>query len=155
MSPCFNLPSIRVYSQHNSHSHLFRTCVCMLSRSVMSFSFATPWTVARQGSIHGILQVRLLEGVAIPFSQGLPDPGIKSGSPALQADFLSIEPSGKPFYGGSNGKTHITEFTGLIILSIWFHSIKYSHHDIQILSLIFSRRLLLPPEETFYPWKSS
>ena len=65
----------------------------------MSLSFATPWTVARQGSIHGILQVRLLEGVAIPFSQGLPDPGIKSGSPALQADSLRLsEPPGKPVF---------------------------------------------------------
>ena len=28
----------------------------------------------------------------------LPDPGIKSGSPALQADSLPTEPPGKPLY---------------------------------------------------------
>ena len=39
-------------------------------------------------SVHGILQPRILESVAIPFSRGFPDPGIEPGSPALQADFF-------------------------------------------------------------------
>ena len=43
-------------------------------------------------SVHGILQARILEWVAIPFSRGLPKQGIKPGSPALHADFLSSEP---------------------------------------------------------------
>ena len=47
-------------------------------------------------SVHGILQARILEWVAI-FSPGdLPNPGIEPGSPALQADFLPSEPPGKP-----------------------------------------------------------
>ena len=33
--------------------------------------------------VHGILQARILEWVAIPFSRGFPDPGIKSRSPEL------------------------------------------------------------------------
>ena len=41
-------------------------------------------------SVHGILQARLLEWVAISFSRDLPDPGIELGSPALQADFFFI-----------------------------------------------------------------
>ena len=85
---------------------------------------------------HGILQARILEWVAVPFSRGssqprdqtqvshiaggfstsgttreaqeywsgqpipspgeLPDPGIKMGSPALQADSLPAELLGKP-----------------------------------------------------------
>ena len=46
-------------------------------------------------SVHGILQARILECVAIPSSKGnLPDPGIKPGSPALQAEYLPSE--GKP-----------------------------------------------------------
>ena len=46
-------------------------------------------------SVNGILQAKILECVAIPFSRGnLPDPGIKPGSPALQADSLPSE--GKP-----------------------------------------------------------
>ena len=36
---------------------------------------------------HGILQARVLEWVAIPFSSDLPNPGIKPRSPTLQADW--------------------------------------------------------------------
>ena len=36
-------------------------------------------------SVLGILQARILEGVTIPFSRDLPDPGIKPRSSALQA----------------------------------------------------------------------
>ena len=46
-------------------------------------------------SVHGILQARILEWVAIPFSRGLPGPGNEPGSPALQADSLPSEPLGK------------------------------------------------------------
>ena len=46
-------------------------------------------------SVHGILQTRILEWVAIPFPGDLPDPGIELGSPALQADALPSEPPGK------------------------------------------------------------
>ena len=92
-------------------------------------------------TVHGILQARILEWVAFPFSRGsshprdqtqvshmqadslptepqgksknigvgslallqgiFPDPGIKPGSPALQADYLSTELSGKPCLSGS------------------------------------------------------
>ena len=45
--------------------------------------------------VHGILQARILEWAAIPFPGDLPDPGIETRSPALQADSLLTEPSGK------------------------------------------------------------
>ena len=48
-------------------------------------------------SVHGILQARILEWVAIPFSGDLPDSGMESGSSALQADSLPSEPLRKPF----------------------------------------------------------
>ena len=44
-------------------------------------------------SVHGILQARILERVAIPSPWDLPDPGIELASPeapALQADFLLL-----------------------------------------------------------------
>ena len=41
---------------------------------------------------------RILEWVAYPFSKGLPDPGIKPGFPALQADSIPTELSGKPSF---------------------------------------------------------
>ena len=44
---------------------------------------------------HGILQGRVLELVAFPFSGDLPNPGIELRSPALRADSLPAEPQGK------------------------------------------------------------
>ena len=45
--------------------------------------------------VHGILQARILERVAIPSPGDIPDPGIEPRSPALQADSLPSEPRGK------------------------------------------------------------
>ena len=53
--------------------------------------------------VHGILQARIPEWVAVPFSRGssqsrdLPNPGIKPRSPALQAHSLPSEPQGSPY----------------------------------------------------------
>ena len=46
--------------------------------------------------VHGILQARILEWVAFPFSRGSSNPGTEPKSPTLQADFLPSEPPGKP-----------------------------------------------------------
>ena len=46
-------------------------------------------------SVHGILQVRILEWMSCPPGD-LPKPGIEPRSPALQADSLPAEPPGKP-----------------------------------------------------------
>jgi len=49
-------------------------------------------------------------GLPFPSPGDLPDPGIKLGSPTLQADSLTCEPSGKPIqrsvvtYMGSKSK---------------------------------------------------
>ena len=37
-------------------------------------------------AVHGILQARILEWAAFPFSRGPPNPGIEPRSPALQVD---------------------------------------------------------------------
>ena len=47
-------------------------------------------------TVHGILQARILEWVAFPFSRDLPNPGIKSRSPSLQMNSSPAEPQGKP-----------------------------------------------------------
>ena len=47
-------------------------------------------------STRGILQARILEWVAFPSPGDLPDPGIESESPTLQADPLPSEPLEKP-----------------------------------------------------------
>ena len=51
-------------------------------------------------SVQGILQARILEWVAIPSPEDLPDPGIEPGSLALQGDSLPSEPLGKPILEG-------------------------------------------------------
>ena len=45
---------------------------------------------------HGILQLRVLEWVAVPSPGNLPNPGIEPGSPTLQAHSLKSEPPGRP-----------------------------------------------------------
>ena len=47
-------------------------------------------------TVHGILQARILEWIAFPSPGDLPNPGIEHRSPTLQADFLQVEPQGKP-----------------------------------------------------------
>ena len=46
-------------------------------------------------SVHGIIQGRILEWVAVPFSRRSSHPGIKLESPELQADSLPPKPPGK------------------------------------------------------------
>ena len=58
--------------------------------------FATPWTVACQAppSMEFSRQ-EYWTGLPFPSPGDLPDPGIKPGSPTLQADALPSEPPGK------------------------------------------------------------
>ena len=52
-------------------------------------------------SVHGIFQARILEWVAISFSRGPPDPGIRPTSPespSLADGFSTTEPRGKPLH---------------------------------------------------------
>ena len=48
-------------------------------------------------SVHGISQARILKWVPFPSPWDLPNPGIKPGSPALQADSLPTETPGKKY----------------------------------------------------------
>ena len=74
--------------------------VCVLSYLSNVQLCATPDSVASQGSsVHGILQARILECVAMPSSGDLPDPGIEPTSLCLlhwQAGSLPLAPPGKP-----------------------------------------------------------
>ena len=56
---------------------------------------ATPWTPLSMpgSSVHGILQARILQWVAISFSGDLPNPGIEPSSSSLQMDSLLSEPN--------------------------------------------------------------
>ena len=71
------------------------TCVCKsLSRVQL---FVIPWPAARQAPLSmEFSSQEYWSGLSFPSSGCLPDPGIKLGSPALQADSLPSEPPGKP-----------------------------------------------------------
>ena len=56
-----------------------------------------PWTVACQAPLSmGFPRQEYWSGLPFPSPGDLPDPGIKLGSPALQADSLPSEPPRKP-----------------------------------------------------------
>ena len=58
---------------------------------------ATPWTVAYQASPSmGFSRQEYRSGLPFPSPGDLPHPGIKPGTPALEADVLTSEPPGKP-----------------------------------------------------------
>ena len=73
-----------------------------LNKVLVTQSCLTSCTIAMDhsppgSSVCGILQARILEWVTISFSRGSSlSPGIKSESPALQADSLLSEPPRKP-----------------------------------------------------------
>ena len=72
-----------------------RLLECLITQSCLTL--LDPMDCSLPGSsVHGILQARILEWVAIPISRRTPNPGIEPGSPALQADSLPFEPLGKP-----------------------------------------------------------
>ena len=57
---------------------------------------ATPWTVAYQAPLYmGFSRQWYWSGLPFPSPGDLPDPGIETRSPALQADALPSEPLGK------------------------------------------------------------
>ena len=62
----------------------------------MSDSFVTPLTVAFQGPLSmGFPRQEYWSGLLLPPLGDLPNPGIKSASPALAGGFLTAEPPGK------------------------------------------------------------
>ena len=55
-------------------------------------TLATPWTVAHQAPLSmGFSRQEYWSGLPFPSPGDLPDPGIESWSPALQADSLPTE----------------------------------------------------------------
>ena len=65
----------------------------LFSRSVVSNSFATPWTVARQVPLSmGFPRQGILQWVAVSCSRDLPDKGIGSTSAAFAGEVFTPEP---------------------------------------------------------------
>ena len=66
-----------------------------VSHSVVSDFLLSHGLQPPGSSVHGILQARILEWVAIPFLRGPSQPRDQTQSPALQADSLRSEPPEK------------------------------------------------------------
>ena len=73
------------------------TVLCLVTQSCPTLY--NPMDCIPPGSsVHGMLQARILEWVAISFSRGSFDPGIKPGSPALADRFFTAEPPVATFF---------------------------------------------------------
>ena len=86
----------------SDHINCFCLRKCFLKLCVLKLShvqlFATPWTVARQASLSmEFSRPEYWSGLACPPPGDFLNPGFEPRSPALQADFLPLEPPGKPF----------------------------------------------------------
>ena len=79
------------------NNFMFGLMKIVLSRFSRVRLFATLCVVALQAPLSmGILQARILEWVAMPFSRDVPNSGIEPRSPELQVDSLPAELPGKP-----------------------------------------------------------
>ena len=66
-------------------------CYCLVAKAYLTL--ATPWAVAHQALLSmGLPRQEYWSGLPFPCPGDLPNPGIKPGSPALQADALPSEP---------------------------------------------------------------
>ena len=73
-----------------------RVCVCVWALSHVQL-FVTPWTLAHQAPLSmEFSRQEYWSGLPFPSPGHLPNPGIKPGSPVLQADSLPSKPPGKP-----------------------------------------------------------
>ena len=75
---------------------LVQKVMLIFSCSAVSHSFVTPWTLACQAPLsREFCGQEYWSGLLFPSPEALPDPGIKPGSPVLQAESLPSEPPGK------------------------------------------------------------
>ena len=147
---CLNSLSIILqvsfYVIANGRMFIFIVCIYIYGGDLVAKSWPTLVACSLPGSsVHGILQARILEWVAISFSRGLldQDPEIKLVSPALQAvscfesKFFTAESPRIPYIYIRNMYTHIhiyihiyTEYTHIPYI--------YTHTHICITSLSIS-----------------
>ena len=79
---------------------LNRDLLLLFSRSVMSNSFVTLWTVARQALLSmGFPRQEYQSGLPFPSPEDLLDSENKPVSLVLQADSLLLGPQGRPLIG--------------------------------------------------------
>ena len=109
------------------------TQLCLILRYPMDCSL--PGT-----SVCGILQARILEWIAFPSPEHLPDLELQPGSPVLQTDCLLSKPAGKP----------LPENRLLTKIQNWkpWHRISFTYICWDIYTVPFDTTLLL--KQIFY-----
>ena len=86
--PCLFLPA-------TIHFCIIKSVLCLVTQ--LCSTLCKPMDCSLPGSsVHGILQARILEWVAMPSSGDLPNPEIEPRSPALKVDSSPSDPTGKP-----------------------------------------------------------
>ena len=96
----FSYKHFRIETDFNTNG-ANQVCVCMLNCSVVSTLCDRMDCSLPGSSVHGILQARILEWVAILLSRGSSPPRNQTRSSALQADSLPAEPHTCIFYSAT------------------------------------------------------
>ena len=92
------IPKMRFLLQQNQKTlleHISEIRCAVLNRSVVSNSYH-PMDCSPPGSSMGILQLRILEWVAVPSSRGSSQPRHQTQVSCIAGGFLVTEPLGKP-----------------------------------------------------------
>ena len=96
-------------------------CMPACSVAKLCLTLCDPVDCSPPGSsVHGILQARILEWVAISFSRNLPNSGIEPLSPALAGGFFTTEPPEKPISVRTYIHTYIHTDTYYIFFFLMF-----------------------------------
>ena len=96
-----SIPKALYWMKEASLGYMLYLCISCHPMKLLSrvWLFATPWTVAYQAPPSmGFSRQEYWSGLPFPSPGDLPNPGIKPGSPALQADALNSEPLGKALH---------------------------------------------------------
>ena len=93
------------------HLSLFTlVLLCVLSRCSQHLTLCYPMDYSPpDSSVHGILQARILEWVAMPSSRAFPNPGIEPASlmsPALAGGFLTASATWATLHSSTRGHTY-------------------------------------------------
>ena len=92
--------SVSLFSMSAWIRPFMEMCPAVLADFIVSDSFGTLWTVARQASLlMGFFKQEYWSELPHPPPEDLPDPEIKPASPVSYTEgrFFSTEPLGKPF----------------------------------------------------------
>ena len=106
-------------NRNRIYSCMYVYMLCLILSHV--WLFVTPWTVAHQALLSlGVLQARILEWVAVPFSRRSSHPGIKHRCPTLQVNSLLSQSPGKPM---NTGVSSLSLLQGIFLTQKWYPSL--------------------------------